>query len=118
MIAPSRRVTCGVARSFLVLFFAAAFLAQASVQRDSLDPAFQDFPVERWISAQGTGPFHFSIKVPHAELSFHQRLESQIEITLDGKDLENRRGKGVLLVLLQITGSNGTRYPRARQHGA
>ncbi|HEX4227704.1 MAG TPA: hypothetical protein VHZ07_03470 [Bryobacteraceae bacterium] len=62
------------------------------------------------MSTAGAGPFHFSVKVSHAEISFHQRLESRIEITLDGRDLENRRGHGRLLVLAQITDSEGKRY--------
>lgn len=98
-------------RSFPVIFLCAAFLTHASVHQDSLDPLFKRFPFEQWASAPGAGPFHFSVSVRHAELSFHQRLESQVEITLDGKDLENRRGNGRrLLVLVQITDHDGTRY--------
>lgn len=97
-------------RSFSLLFLGAAFLAQASNQHDSLDPALQKVPFDQWLAAQEAGPFRLSVTVPHAELSFHQRLISELKVTVDGKDLESRRADGRLVVLVQVTDRNGTRF--------
>lgn len=52
--------------------------------------------------------------MPRAELSFHQRLTTRVEIKVDGRDLETRRGDGHLVFLIQITDPRGSRY---RNHG-
>src|SRR5208282_5162447 len=51
-----------------------------------------------------------TVAVPHAELSFHQRLIATVEIKVDGRGLESRRGDGELVFFFQITDRDGTRY--------
>jgi hypothetical protein len=97
-------------RSFVLFLLSVAFVARAYGQNGVLDPAFQKFPFDQWLGERDQGHFHWAIGVPHAALSFHQRLMGQVDLRLDGKDLETRRGDGKLLFLVQITDSDGKRY--------
>jgi hypothetical protein len=103
-------VKWGVCRNFVLLFFGAALLAGATARRGTLDPAFEKVPFDQWLAEGPTTRFHWKARVAHAGLSFHQRLMAQVEIALDGKDLETRRGDGEMVFLIQITDSEGTRY--------
>jgi hypothetical protein len=96
-------------RKFFLLLFSASALASTATQRDTLDPAFGRVPFDRWLAESSDTSFHWKARVARAELSFHQRLVTAIEITLDGKDLETRR-KGEMVFLIQITDSAGARY--------
>jgi hypothetical protein len=75
-----------------------------------LDPAFEKVPFDRWLSEPEQAHFRWSPSVPRAELSFHQRLLAPAEIRLNGRDLEPRRGEGQLVLFVQITDRDGTRY--------
>ena len=85
-------------------------MAQPSVQRGVLDPAFEKVPFDQWLGERDQARFRWTATVPRAELSFHQRLMARIAIKLDGRDLESRRGEGKLVFLIQITDRDGTRY--------
>lgn len=97
-------------RSFVVLFLSAASLAQASSQRASLDPAFEKIPFDQWLGERDQTKIRWTVESPHAQLSFHQRLLAHIEVKVDGRDLDSRRGDGHLIFLVQITDRDGTRY--------
>lgn len=97
-------------RGYLLLFLGAALVAGLSGQTGSLDPAFEKIPFDQWLREGNQGPFHWTAGVSHAELSFHQRLMARVEIKLDGRDLDTRRGEGKLAFLVQVTGRDGTRY--------
>jgi len=101
-------------RSFVLFVLSAAVLAaQASDKHDALDPAFEKIPLDQWLGERGPAHFHWTASVAHAELSFHQRLISRVEIRFDGRDVGTRRD-GELLFLVQITDSAGARY---QSHG-
>jgi hypothetical protein len=102
-------------RSFILLLLSISFLARASEQRGTLDPEFAKIPFEQWLGERDQPHFHWALNVPHAVLSFHQRLMARVEVRLDGKDLESRRGDGQLMFLIQITDNQGTRY---QDHGS
>ena len=85
-------------------------MAGESGQRGSLDPAFQRIPFDQWLGEHGQAPFRWTVAVPHGELSFHQRLMARLEIKVDGRGLESRRGDGELVFFYQITDRAGTRY--------
>ncbi len=85
------------------------FLAVGSAQHD---PAFDKVPFDQWLTSKGT--FHWSVNVSHAALTFHQRLQTRIEVKLDGRDLAARRADGELVFLIQITDHEGTKYQRHR----
>ena len=100
----------GVLRSFLLISLGSALLAQAPGQRGPLDPAFEKIPFDQWLGERGQGPFRWAVEPTRIELTFHQRLIAQIEVKVDGRSLESRRGDGELVVFYQITGREGTRY--------
>lgn len=102
-------------RSSLLLFLSAAFVAWPSTPPGLLDPAFEHIPFDRWLGERDPGPFHWSAQLSRAELSFHLRLVSQVQIKLDGRDLQTRRGDGRIVFLIQITGPDGNRY---QNHGS
>jgi hypothetical protein len=93
-----------------LLSLSAVVLAGESGQRGSLDPAFQRIPFDQWLGEHGQAPFRWTVAVPHGELSFHQRLMARLEIKVDGRGLESRRGDGELVFFYQITDRAGTRY--------
>jgi hypothetical protein len=99
-----------VVRSFLLLWLCGSLLAQTSGQRGSLDPAFERIPFDQWLSERASGPFRWVVAPTRAELTFHQRLMTQVEVKVDGRSLESRRGDGELVVFVQITDHDGTRY--------
>ncbi len=102
-------ITCDLIGKFFLSFFTAVGLVCPATQRDTLDPAFERVPFDRWLAESSDTSFHWKARVARAELSFHQRLVTAVEIALDGKDLETRR-KGEMVFLIQITGSGGARY--------
>jgi hypothetical protein len=105
------RVTCGLVRSFVLFFLSAALVAsQASDKRGALDPAFEKIPFDQWLGERGQPHLRWTAKATRAELSFHQRLVVRVEIAVDGRDLETRRGNGELMMFVQITDGDGTRY--------
>lgn len=78
------------------------------------DPEFVKVPFEQWLGEPDQLHFHWTVRVPHAELSFHQRLASSVDIELDGRDLDNHRHDGKIVLLIQITDSGGLRH---QEHG-
>lgn len=90
-------------------------MAQLSGQRGTLDPAFARIPFDQWLSDHDQARFRWTMTVPRAELSFHQRLMARFEVTLDGRDLEARRGNGELVFFVQVTAGDGSRY---QDHGS
>ncbi len=103
--------------SFLtfILLFPSAFFTPPSSQRGALDPAFEKIPFDQWLGQKSQIPFRATPSVPRAQLSFHQRLIAQVEITLDGRDLETRRGDGKLVFFIQIMDRDEARY---QSHGS
>lgn len=97
-------------RGFLLVLLGASLLAQTSGQRGSYDPAFEKIPFEQWLGEHGQGPFRWVVAPMRAELTFHQRLMAQVEVKVDGRSLENRRGDGELVFFFQITDHDGARY--------
>lgn len=104
---------CGLARLFAVLLFT-LFSAYLALAQGTLDPETEKIPFQKWLSEEDQLHFRWTVKVPRAEISFHQRLESSIDIRLDGRDLDARRHDGKLLLFLQITDSGGQLY---QDHG-
>lgn len=101
-------------RGFLLLYLSGAWAGSLFGQQGTHDPFFDRVPFDQWLGEGNQAHLHWEAIVGRAELSFHQRLISQVEITLDGRDLVSRRGKGELVFLVQITDAKGARY---QQHG-
>ena len=104
-----------MARSFVLLLLTVTFMAQASGQGGTHDPAFEKINLEQWLAERHQARFHLVGWVARAELAFHQRLMSRVEIELDGRDWATRRGDGKLTIFIQITDHDGMRY---QNHGS
>jgi hypothetical protein len=104
-----------VVRNCILLLLGAAFLVKAASGRSQLDPAFEKIPFDRWLGERDPARLRWTVRVTRAELSFHQRLMAQVEIKLDGGDLESRRDDGQLVFFIQVTDRNGSRY---QNHGS
>jgi hypothetical protein len=102
-------------RRFILLFLSAVLVAPASGQREALDPAFDKIPFDQWYGERDQTRLRWTASVSRAELSFHQRLLARVEIKLDGRDLESRRGEGNLVFFVQITDRDGARH---QNHGS
>jgi hypothetical protein len=107
-------IHCDLRRFLAYLLLTATFLCQASAQRGTHDPEFEKIPFDKWLDEPDQLHFRWTVKVPHAELSFHQRLMSSIDVRLDGQDLESRRHNGTLLILIQLTDAEGAKH---QEHG-
>jgi hypothetical protein len=81
----------------------------------ALDPAFSAVPFERWLTEGASTNLRWSIRVGGAELNNHQRLQSRIEIQLDGNEVLSRRGHGQLVVMIQFEDGAKRLY---QTHGA
>lgn len=89
-----------------VFFFSPLLLLAAGIA----DPAFATIPFNQWLAEPNVPHFHWTAGVSRPVLSFHQRLLAQIEVAVDGKDLETRRKDGELVCFFQTTDSQGTRF--------
>jgi Cu/Ag efflux protein CusF len=95
-----------------LLFLTTAFAllsgaSSARAQNGSPDPVFAKYPLNEWLRSGERSPIRWAPQVSPARLSNHQRLMVQMGIQLDGAELADRPGKGRLLMLVQITGSEG-----------
>ncbi len=98
-------------RSFFILVLSSVLLSHAfAAQRGALDPAFERIPFDRWLSEPGQASFRWTASVSRAELSFHQRLMARLDVRVDGRDLQNRRGHGQLVFFIQFADRDGIRY--------
>lgn len=68
----------------------------------ALDPVFSVLPFERWLAEGEPTNLRWSVRVGGAELNNHQRLQSRVEIQVDGNELVSRRGHGQLGVMIQF----------------
>ena len=66
------------------------------------DPVFSAVPFERWLAEGGPTNLRWSVRVGGAELNSHQRLQTRLEIQVDGNELVSRRGHGQLVVMIQF----------------
>lgn len=63
-------------------------------------------PFDKWIT-EGGNRLHWTVSVPPVRLSTHQRLLQRITVSVDGKDIQKRRGEGELLALIQYRDAAG-----------
>ena len=66
------------------------------------DRIFSAVPFERWLAEGAPTNLRWSVRVGAAELNNHQRLQSRVEIQIDGNELVSRRGHGELVVMIQF----------------
>src|SRR6185369_2530879 len=55
------------------------------------DPVFSVVPFERWLAEGSPTALRWSVRVGAAALNNHQRLQSRVEIQVDGNELVSRK---------------------------
>jgi hypothetical protein len=71
------------------------------------DPWFTRVPFEKWLSEGERADIPWSADILPAQLSLHQRLMLRVVIRLHGRELEERRGAGEFVTLVQYTDGAG-----------
>ena len=83
---------------------------QAAELNGLSDPVFAHVPFDKWVADGGQPQIHWTVNVSKPRLSAHQRLEARIEAHVDEKELAKRRGKGGLVMLVQLKDSEDRAY--------
>jgi hypothetical protein len=96
-------MTAYLANSAAWLAALALSLNAGFAQEGSDDPAFAQFRASEWITRNDAGPIRWTTRVSTPKLDRYQRLRANVEIQIDGDELVKRRGRGELLMLVQLT---------------
>jgi hypothetical protein len=96
----------------LALFCTVPLWAGADVAAP--DTLFPKVHFDEWTGGKGQSPFKWTIHAQPVTLSNHQRWVAQVDVEIDGAEMEARRGKGALFVLFQFADANGRLY---QDHG-
>lgn len=65
---------------------------------------------EKWKAEGPSAQIKWVLKAPPVTLSAHQRLISRIEFAVDGKEAEKRRGRGELVIFVELTDAASHRW--------
>jgi hypothetical protein len=91
----------------LLIACAALLSAQTDAPQSSRDPVFADIPFDKWLTGADQSHIRWSTQISDPQLSSHQRIAARVFAQVDGNELAKRRGKGKLLVLVQIDDGHG-----------
>ena len=76
--------------------------------------AQNDKDIEHWLSGPAHSDIRWSTHISPASLSRFQRLAARFSIRADGREIEQRRGKGALLMMVELRDASGKRYESHR----
>ena len=82
----------------------AALPAPAALSTGKHDPVFERLQFDRWMPASQSR-MKWTVEVPPAELSTHQRLMFRVVTKIDGRELEKRQGEGELVGACELSGA-------------
>jgi hypothetical protein len=74
------------------------------------DRYFTRYPFDRWKAEGPVSQIKWNPKTLPARLSPHQRLLTRIEFVLDGRETEKRRGRGELVIFVELTDAAGRHW--------
>jgi hypothetical protein len=94
--------------SFVLLVLAAS--PGLIAQRGAPDPAFSKIPFNDWMKAGEQAQIRWSVRFSMIGLSAHQRLRARIGAQVDGNEITKHSGKGRLVVLFQLSDTQGGVY--------
>ena len=94
-------------RQFLCLIPAAAI-----AQNGQRDRYFARYPFDKWSEAGDRAQLRWNVRIPAPQLTSHQRLASRVEVEIEAREVEKRRGRGELITFFQIEDSGGRRWRR------
>jgi hypothetical protein len=83
-----------------------ALFAISAVSAQVADPVFSGIPFDKWTETS-QARFRWHPEVAAMGLTDHQRLMFRIQVKVDGAELVKRRGKGDLLMLVELKDSQG-----------
>jgi hypothetical protein len=101
---------CAKHLTFRLIAILLAAFATLAAQSRTPDPNFSDFPFDQWAAGPEHATIKWTVRLPPAELSPHQRLLQRIEVLVPGHELEKRRGRGELVVLARFEDSDGRQW--------
>src|ERR1043165_1168861 len=87
-----------------------ATLATAPAQTGMRDRYFLRYPFDTWKAEKARPQIKWSDKILQARLSAHQRLTAKIEIQLDRHEIEKRRGRGAIVIFVEIMDVSGRQW--------
>ena len=103
-----------VARTAILVLLSVAAASHGFTQSGSLDPAFTRVPFDQWLHSGDQAQIRWTTHVLHPQLSTHQRLLARVEVQMDGAELAKRRGKGQLVIFVQLKDGEDRLY---QDHG-
>ncbi len=95
-----------------IAVFAAAVgsLCAAETTAPARAPRFSDYPFEQWAAAPERAAIRWEVHLLPPQLSVHQRLIERIQTVVPGAELEKRRGRGELVLLVRFEDSDGRHW--------
>jgi hypothetical protein len=98
------------------VFAAVPAFAQNAPPDSYSDPAFAKILFDHWLTETDQAHFQWNAKVSGVRLSNTQRLETRVDVVIDGNELAHRRStKGELALFIQFSDSDHRVY---QSHGA
>jgi hypothetical protein len=83
---------------------------EAEAPNELRAPAFSDYPFDQWAAAPEHAAIKWQVNLLPPQLSVHQRLIERIQAVVPGHELEKRRGRGELVLLVRFEDSDGRQW--------
>jgi hypothetical protein len=91
----------------MLIACAATLCAHSNASTGFKDPVFEQIRFDEWMAHADQSHIHWSLQLSDPQLSAHQRLNVRLWADVDGNELAKRRGKGKLLVLVEVADERG-----------
>jgi hypothetical protein len=98
-----------MARTLAILLSIAAVSA-AHAQTGVRDRYFVRYPFDAWKAEKALPQIKWSDRIAQTGLSAHQRLTLKINVGFERHEIEKRRGRGELIVFLEIVDAQGRQW--------
>jgi hypothetical protein len=98
-----------MARTLAILLWAVA-ITTASAQTGMRDRYFVRYPFDTWKTEKAPPRIKWSENILRTGLSVHQRLTFKIDIGFERREIEKRRGRGELVVFLEMVDAQGRQW--------
>ncbi len=82
----------------------------ASAQSGMRDRYFIRYPFDQWLADGERTQIRWNARVQTPHLTAHQRLSARIDIEVEAKEIQKRRGRGEIITFVQIEDTNGHRW--------
>jgi hypothetical protein len=89
---------------------ALALASAADGQSGLRDRYFTRYPFDEWKAEHSRPQIKWVERIFPARLSVHQRLVTRIEVDVDAREIEKRRGRGEIFAMLEIADGSGRQW--------